>query len=452
MNQKTLIVGILKKKQQEFLVSGDEDDEKDGASDSVRLGHAVLVSAALESKGCCLSQCALLGKLRSQPVTATSADTRVHLNTNTPFSAFICGLQGSGKSHTAAVMIENSSMAMAQLRNVRRPGSTLVLHYNEYSSNVNSQPSEAAFLASLLPKYASKLKPPLVRVLVSPTNIHTLAKCYGNIPNVKVVPFKIRPRDLNISMMLSLMSMSQSDSMPLYTAQVIRILREMATESGGHFDYKDFRRRLEKLRLDRAQTPFLYQRLDLLDSYLDLTGKANADYFVDAGVTILDLSCPFVDQSTACVLFRIAIDLFLYSHPSRGKLIVADEAHKYMTDTSAAKELTETFLTIIRQQRHLGVRTIISTQEPTISPKLIDLCSIVIIQLFSSPECTNQHGIPEGLYQISSLRTGEAIVFTPSARLLDHWGIPIDTKHVTFRLKVRSRVTWDGGRTIVSVR
>ncbi|RAL14125.1 uncharacterized protein BO97DRAFT_423042 [Aspergillus homomorphus CBS 101889] len=67
-------------------------------------------------------------------------------------------------------------------------------------------------------------------------------------------------------------------------------------------------------------------------------------------------------------------------------MIVADGAHKYMTNTPAAKQLTETFLTIIRQQRHLGVRTIISTQEPTISPRLIDLCSMTIIHRFTSPE------------------------------------------------------------------
>lgn len=129
-------------------------------------------------------------------------------------------------------------------------------------------------------------------------------------------------------MMLSLMSVSQSDGMPLYMSQVTRVLRDMAMESGGCFDYSNFRVRLDALNLSRLQTPFLYQRLDLLDSYLDLNGKGVGDYFVDGGITILDLSCPFVDQSTACILFRIAIDLFLNAHPSRGKMIIADEAHK----------------------------------------------------------------------------------------------------------------------------
>lgn len=125
------------------------------------------------------------------------------------------------------------------------------------------------------------------------------------------------------------MCVGNGDQMPLYMSQVIRVLREMAIENkGGTFDYLDFRKRLEDLNLNRMQTPFLHQRLDLLDSYLDLKGEHNGDYFIDGGITILDLSCPFMDQATTCLLFRIAIELFLHAHSSRGKMIVADEAHK----------------------------------------------------------------------------------------------------------------------------
>lgn len=225
------------------------------------------------------------------------------------------------------ITLENCSIRLPALGTLNQSISTLVLQFDEYTSTTSSQPSEAAFLASALPQYAHEQPVPL-RVLVSPTNLFSLRGMYSQIPNIEIQPFKLQPKHLNISMMLSLMSVPQSGGIPLYMAQVTRILREMAMESGGYFDYSDFRDRLNKLKLDRSQTPFLYQRLDLLDSYLDLAGTGTSDYFIDGGVTILDLSCPFVDQSTACILFRIAIDLFLYAHPSRGKMIVADEAHK----------------------------------------------------------------------------------------------------------------------------
>lgn len=139
-----------------------------------------------------------------------------------------------------------------------------------------------------------------------------------------------------------------------------------------------------------------------------------------------------------------------------------------MNNTEAANALTETFLNIIRQQRHLGARVIISTQEPTISPRLIDLCSITVVHRFSSPEwyqtikkhisIDDKHAANgdddnmDGLYQISSLRTGEALVFAPSSYLLDERQEMIDVKHRSFKMVIRKRITWDGGQTITSVR
>ncbi|KAL9104788.1 MAG: hypothetical protein Q9187_008860, partial [Circinaria calcarea] len=103
---------------------------------------------------------------------------------------------------------------------------------------------------------------------------------------------------------------------------------------------------------------------------------------------------------------------------------------QYMSDTPASKALTESLLTVIRQQRHYGVRLIISTQEPTISPRLIDLCSITIIHRFSSPEWfnllrkhvfvaeeqktgTESRETAEFFERILDLETGEALVFAP---------------------------------------
>ncbi|KAH3337956.1 hypothetical protein KXW81_000286 [Aspergillus fumigatus] len=442
--------------QKQFLASSKAKD--DSIKDSIPTEQAALVSSALENCGYRMPpQFALLGEISQSGKSKELADLRIMLNTNIPFSAFVCGLQGSGKSHTTSYIIGSLTRSI----------STLILQFNKYSSSVSSQPSEAAFLATVMPEYSQQHQIPL-RVLVSPTNFHNLKRMYSQIPNVKVQAYRIQPRHLNISMILLLISVSQNDSMPLYIAQVTRVLREMAMESGGCFDYLDFRERLSALHLDRVQTPFLHQRLDLLDSYLDLTRQATSNYFVDGGVTILDLSCPFVDQNTACILFRIAIDLFLSAHPSQGKMIVADEAHKYMTESPSAKELVQTFLSIIQQQRHCGVRTVICTQEPTVSPKLIKLSSIIVIHQFTSPEWykviqkhvpmdtrevgSSEDGVPSSLCQIASLQTGEAIIFAPSAHLIGEKDMVLDTRHRTFRMLIRKRVTWDGGRTVICIR
>lgn len=161
-----------------------------------------------------------------------------------------------------------------------------------------------------------------------------------------------------------------------------------------------------------------------------------------------------------------------------------------MTDTPASKLLTEQLLSIIRQQRHYGASTIIATQEPTISPRLMDLASATIIHRFNSPEWFNtlrQHlsivnsGGDEAaklFERIVTLRTGEALVFAPSALLAMNdihnpedasegsaaftlvtelgltspAGVRLKKMNTEFsKMKVRKRITADGGKTVRSM-
>lgn len=138
-----------------------------------------------------------------------------------------------------------------------------------------------------------------------------------------------------------------------------------------------------------------------------------------------------------------------------------------MTDTVASNALTESLMGVIRQQRHYGARVIISTQEPTISPKLMDLCSMTVMHRFSSPEWldvlqrhilvldkegdrSNKVGL---LGEIMKLKTGEALVFAPSAILGASSGAEGQRNgaDTLIKMRMRKRVTWDGGRSMFCV-
>ena len=102
---------------------------------------------------------------------------------------------------------------------------------------------------------------------------------------------------------------------------------------GGDFDYIDFSSRLSELDLIPGQRRMLDQRLELLESFLDLDAWDGGCFDgMETGqqLTIVDLSCPFVDASAACVLFNICIGLFLSATKvdAVGKVIAVDEAHK----------------------------------------------------------------------------------------------------------------------------
>ena len=167
-----------------------------------------------------------------------------------------------------------------------------------------------------------------MNILVAPSNYHNLKYSYEQIPGVNVHAFKLRPRDLNVNSILNMMSVDQSQSAPLYIGQITRILRELASSSPDGFDYSEFKRRLDKSPLTRSQQGPLRQRLDLLESFLITDDSVPSWTFESGGVTIIDLSCPFVDANMACMLFNIGIRLYLESGLTTGKVIAIDEAHK----------------------------------------------------------------------------------------------------------------------------
>lgn len=152
----------------------------------------------------------------------------------------------------------------------------------------------------------------------------------------------------------------------------------------------------------------------------------------------------------------------------------SDLIPQYMTGTDSASVFTENLLQVIRQQRHLATRVIIATQEPTVSPKLLDLCTMTIVHRFTSPDWfaslrahlagisglddESQRNSKDIFKAIVNLRTGEALVFSATAMLdvvipTTGQGSPVAQKLGLGYIKmwVRKRLTVDGGRSIMAV-
>jgi len=327
---------------------------------------------------------------------------------------------------------------------------------------------------------------------------------------VTIEPLRINQSDLTTKRMMDLMAVNPDDGpMPLYLHAITRILRDLRIEqqqTNEHFNYLEFKQRVEECAMTPAQLMPLTQRLDTLESFMpnSQTTKAGAnlrrkksskvesgiDWSIRAGTLIIvDLSCPCVTSEGACALFNMCLSLFLEQKNTVGRVIALDEAHKYMNSATEATTLTQTLLSSIRLQRHLGTRVFISTQEPTISPALLDLCSITIVHRFSSPEwlrCLRQHlaaldkdnldldiesdgkerkpnGQKEIFGQIVKLRVGEALLFAPSAIIgvekkdavvgQARFGEEVETRRLGvgyLKIKIRARLTTDGGKSVMA--
>lgn len=99
------------------------------------------------------------------PIRLNREDPRVFFNTSSPSSIFICGSQGSGKSHTLSCLLENC-LFPSGASVLPHPLTGLVFHYDTFISDSRGSPCEAAYLAS-----NENVK---VRVLCSPSNLETI--------------------------------------------------------------------------------------------------------------------------------------------------------------------------------------------------------------------------------------------------------------------------------------
>lgn len=151
--------------------------------------------------------------LIEQQPNAEPEDTRLFINVNTPWSAFICGSQGSGKSHTLSCMLE-SALIPSRLGKLPRPLAGIVFHYDKFSGFASSQICEAAYLCS------SGIR---VRVIVSLSNYSRMKKLYKNLPGIdkklqpEVVPLLLKESQLNVERMMKLMAVNEKEgSKPLY--------------------------------------------------------------------------------------------------------------------------------------------------------------------------------------------------------------------------------------------
>ncbi|KDQ18207.1 hypothetical protein BOTBODRAFT_52993 [Botryobasidium botryosum FD-172 SS1] len=392
--------------------------------------------------------------------------SRLYVNMNAPFSAVVCGVQGSGKSHTVNVMLENALILERRIGVVEKSLSALVLHLGE--GGKHSAPCEAAYqgvLAEEFRRLSPSVLPPPVVVYCSPSSMKTMRAVYEPLTrtgNVTVKPLKFDKRELDAESFLAMMAVEgTSETAPLYIRIILNILRTLGEDN---YSYDAFVKELEleKRDFNPAQQTGLKQRLKLLQSFLkDDNNEAIELRFKPGQLTIIDLSDSFLDPTSACGLFEIITRQFVRADVGTGKILVLDEAHKYLGKSGHG--LKEALLYIIRQQRHFAMRVIISTQEPTVIPaSILDLTTVTILHRFSARSWWNHLAnhvstqlTEEGFNQVVNLQTGEALVIAPSGLVM----LPSPEDELAKRklgrdymvVKTRGRVTMDGGSSVLVV-
>lgn len=186
-------------------------------------------------------------------------------------------------------------------------------------------------------------------------------------------------------------------------------------------------------------------RLDLAAEYIDDNVRLTS--LIRPGrLIIVDLRDDLIEKDDALGLFVVLMQLFADARDGDhrfNKLVVFDEAHKYIDSPDLVAGLVES----VREMRHKGMSILVASQDPPSVPvQLIELSNHVILHKFTSPawlkHLQKANSALSGLTaeRLAQLRPGEAYIW--SSKATD----PAFT-YGAVRIRCRPRVTQHGGDT-----
>ena len=369
----------------------------------------------------------------------------VALDLNETHTISLFGVQGGGKSYTLGSVIEAATLPAPPVNQLPRPLATIVFHYSptldyepEFTSMVvpNPDPSQ---VDDLLSRYGGT--PVALEDVVILVPADQLEQRRLEHPELTVLPLKFGSSELRAEHWRFLMGAVGNQS--TYIRQLQRIMKAHRNEL-----------RLDVIRDGVADSglpdnlkQLAQQRLDLAAEYID-DSVSIKDIVRPGRMIIVDLRDEFIEKDEALGLFVVLMQLFADAQRERfNKLVVFDEAHKYIDSPDLVDGLVES----VREMRHKGMSVLVASQDPPSVPiKLIELSDVVILHKFNSPAwLRHMQKATVSLADLTpakmaSLAPGEAYVW--SSRSTD-----ADFTRGAVRLHLRPRMTRHGGATKTAV-
>lgn len=386
-----------------------------------------------------------IDKSRQYGLLGKSSGRLLALDLNGTNTISLFGVQGGGKSYTIGTIVEMATQSMKGINHLPSPLATVIFHYHE------SQDYPPEFVSMVQPNSKeSELKVLEQEYGVSPaalndvlilTSADKLSERRLEFPNVQVEPINFSSTELQIRDWRFLMGVGGNQ---MYMRQINMIMRELRQD----ITLDTLRERVSESALSDQQKHIADLRLNFASQFIDDNQRLSS-MLRPGRLIIVDLRDEFIDKDEALGLFVVMLNIFANAGREEkfNKLIVFDEAHKYMDNA----DLTGHIVDAIRQMRHQGVSVLIASQDPPSLPNaIIELSSIVVLHRFNSPQWLKH--IQKSISalsdltpaQMASLSQGEAFLWAAKAteRVFSQKAI---------RVRFRPRATQHGGSTKTSV-
>lgn len=407
---------------------------QEGATPDGRIAYDIMLGATGATP-----QYGLLGEV---------SGCKVALDLNQTHTISLFGVQGGGKSYTLGSVAEMASLAIPGINCLPEPLSTVIFHYSptmdykpEFTSMVGANCVEDQVRA-LKEVYGAEPKALSDVLLLVPAD--KIEERQGEYPDIEVQPLQFSASELKASHWKFLMGAVGNQA--TYIRQIMRIMKAMRDD----ITLEGLRAGIDVSSIPDHLKELARMRLDLAAEYIN-DATSLTDVVRPGRLIIVDLRDEFIEKDEALGLFVVLLQLFADARidgRSFNKLVVFDEAHKYIESPDLVAGLIE----VVREMRHKGVSIMVASQDPPSVPvSLIELSSQIIMHKFNSPAWLKHiqkanaalaNLTPE---RMALLKAGEAYVW--SSKATDE-----SFSKGAVKLRCRPRVTQHGGATRVAVK
>jgi hypothetical protein len=399
----------------------------------VELAHDIILGVTQPSP-----QFGLLGE---------TAGRKVALDLNQTHTISLFGIQGGGKSYTLGSIIEMACMPITGVNVLPRPLAAIIFHYSptldykpEFTSIVAPNTNNEQ-LRVLRERFGAQ--PHGLNDVVILTPAAKVAERSAEHPTLNVLPISFKSSELKVAHWKFLMGAVGSQSM--YIRQVGLIMKKLRDE----VTLSNLRKGINDSGLSGNLKELALLRLRFAEDYIN-DQQDLASVLRPGRLIIVDLRDELVEKDEALGLFVVLLQIFsetTYEGRPFNKLVVFDEAHKYIDNPDLVAGLVE----VVREMRHKGTSILVASQDPPSVPaSLIELSSQIILHKFNSPSWLKHiqkaNAALEGLTpaKLSALGPGEAYAWSSKAT---------DDAFTRGAVKIlcRPRVTQHGGATKTAV-
>jgi hypothetical protein len=372
---------------------------------------------------------------------------KVALDLNHTHTISLFGVQGGGKSYTLGTVIEMASMPLQHINVLPSPLATVIFHYSptqdyapEFTSmiNANSVDEEIRILRE---RY--KANPETLNDVLILTPANKVDDRRAEYPDIEVKPIAFSASELKAAHWKFLMGAVGNQSM--YLRQVNLIMRSLR----NNMTLEGLRNGIENSSLSEHLKSQALIRLEFAAQYIDDRQRLQ-DLIRPGRLIIVDLRDELAEKDEALGLFVVMLQIFseaTYQGSAFNKLVVFDEAHKYIENDDLVSGLVE----VVREMRHKGTSIMVASQDPPSVPvSLIELSSQIIMHKFNSPAWLKHIQKANAALgeltsdRMSHLGTGEAYVWSSKAS-------DDSFTRGAVKIKCRPRITQHGGSTKTAV-